>query len=228
MVSRRSIPYVKGVEADCLLCNTTCFVMSGQHLACQRMCKRGDHVEWGRGLPAATIMRDDINKLIPKTGVAAAASLSKRIESASNNLACDSVCHLTDQKQIINRKGVTAAVACITLSDYCNITQRGITCIFFFFSSLSLLWPWHQDECSATSRSADAAAKRLEMDPVSGGESIKTLIFCFKWSAAQTVNAYISLWSFPQSFFFYSSWPFLWNYPLFCDYYSTCCTRVFF
>lgn len=39
------------------------------------------------------------------------------------------------------------------------------------------------------------------MDPVSGGESIKTLIFCFKWSAAPTVNAYISLWSSSQSLF---------------------------
>lgn len=39
------------------------------------------------------------------------------------------------------------------------------------------------------------------MDPVSGGECIKTLIFCFKWSAASTVNAYISLRSFSQSFF---------------------------
>lgn len=39
------------------------------------------------------------------------------------------------------------------------------------------------------------------MDPVSGGESIKTLIFCFKWSTAPTVNACISLWSFSQSFF---------------------------
>lgn len=38
------------------------------------------------------------------------------------------------------------------------------------------------------------------MDPVSGGESIRTLIFCFKWSATHTVNAYISLCSFSQSF----------------------------
>lgn len=40
---------------------------------------------------------------------------------------------------------------CITLSDYCNIALREITC---GFSS------WHQNECSATSSSADSVTKR--------------------------------------------------------------------
>lgn len=52
------------------------------------------------GVTAAVIMRDDTGKLVAATGAAAALSLSKRIESAFANLACDSVCHLTDQKRI--------------------------------------------------------------------------------------------------------------------------------
>lgn len=39
------------------------------------------------------------------------------------------------------------------------------------------------------------------MDPVSGGKSISTLIFCFKWSAAHTVNAYISHFGLFHSLF---------------------------
>lgn len=88
--------------AHCLFCNAVCYVTSVQHFVCQLVCMQGAFCggKVGGGLTAAVIMRDDTDKLIPATGATAALSLSKRIESAFTNLACDSVCHLTDQKQI--------------------------------------------------------------------------------------------------------------------------------